>query len=241
MAQYDARGLPYSICRFKNNETKKYRDAVCEHVGTELYKMPGWGKKLQFKQIPGDGNCFFESVSTAMAHFDNPLNISAADLRSRIVQWLVEANVRTHHPYTTIFTPPYTTLLQDKNHGDVGQECHVFMCQELPFTLYQSYGAKGKSRVLKGATIEEYITQIGNERVWIQGANLAPYTTAHHLTHSQVTTSCTQSQRCTMLTLLWSSTDTNPFIVLGTQTLVPSLICIKDRKVHISMHWFQSP
>jgi hypothetical protein len=95
--QYDAPALPPAICNLKRNETKKYRDAVCEFLNREL------GRELQLKQVPMDGNCFFESVSTAMAHFDVQLLISAEILRSRIVEWLVAAKVRTPHPYTTIF------------------------------------------------------------------------------------------------------------------------------------------
>jgi hypothetical protein len=91
MAHYDAVGIPYSVCNLKRNETKKYRDAVCRE----------W--HLRFQPIAGDGNCFFESVSTAMAHFTPQLLIPATDLRHRIVEWLVAAKVRTPHPYTTIF------------------------------------------------------------------------------------------------------------------------------------------
>ena len=106
MAHYDTVGLPYEICNLKKNETRKYRDAVCRE----------W--KLRFQPIAMDGNCFFESVSTAIAHFTPPLLIPATDLRHRIVEWLVDCKVRTLPPYTArrlrlttqTRTPPYTTL-----------------------------------------------------------------------------------------------------------------------------------
>ena len=106
MAHYDTVGLSYHICNLKKNETRKYRDAVCRE----------W--KLRFQPIAMDGNCFFESVSTAMAHCTPPLLIPATDLRHQIVEWLVDCQVRTLPPYTArrlrlttqTRTPPYTTL-----------------------------------------------------------------------------------------------------------------------------------
>ncbi len=91
---YEGVSLPEHICNFKKNETKKFRDAVCEF----------WG--LQLIQTAKDGNCFFEAVSTAMAHFEVPLDIPAKELRFRIGEWLGDCKVRYPH------TPPslYTTL-----------------------------------------------------------------------------------------------------------------------------------
>ena len=97
MTHYDATSWPRHICNYKKSETRKYRDAVCEFLNRKLRR------DLQLKQVPMDGNCLFESVSTAIAHFDGQLLISAEILRSRIVEWLVAAKVRTPHPYTTIF------------------------------------------------------------------------------------------------------------------------------------------
>ena len=82
MAHYDAPELPYYICNFKKNETKKYRDAVCNLCG------------LKYEAVAMDGNCFFAAVSTCFKQFDDArLSLSAADLRSRVVAWLAECNV----------------------------------------------------------------------------------------------------------------------------------------------------
>ena len=82
MAHYDAPELPYYICNFKKNETRKYRDAVCNL----------WG--LKYEAVAMDGNCFFAAVSTCFKQFDDArLSLSAADLRSRVVAWLAECNV----------------------------------------------------------------------------------------------------------------------------------------------------
>jgi hypothetical protein len=91
MAMFDAADLPDDICKFKKNETKKYRDAVCEFFSLQLIK------------IDGDGNCFFGAISTAMAHFPVPLDLSVKELRSRIVEWLEDCKVRMLPPYTAMF------------------------------------------------------------------------------------------------------------------------------------------
>jgi hypothetical protein len=82
----------------KKTETKKYREAVCRLL------------ECKFQQIDGDGNCFFAAISTCMAHFkENPLFISATELRASVVAWLVECEVCT--PPLIQLKPPYTTLL----------------------------------------------------------------------------------------------------------------------------------
>ena len=81
MAHYDAPELPYYICNFKKNETRKYRDAVCNL----------WG--LKYEAVAMDGNCFFAAVSTCFAHLHDPLTISATELRATVVAWLVECQV----------------------------------------------------------------------------------------------------------------------------------------------------
>lgn len=64
-------------------------------------------------------------------------------------------------------------------------------------------------------------------------------TTVHHLKLSQVTIGCTQSQRCSMFALLWSTTDTIPLICLGTHP-ISAFICIKRLRQRITMHCSQT-
>jgi len=94
MTQYAQLDLGSHMHNFKRHETKKYRDGVCRSL------------ECKFAPIDPDGNCFFAAVSTAMAHFyDQPLSITALDLRARVVAWLIDCKVRalppTHH-----HTPP---------------------------------------------------------------------------------------------------------------------------------------
>ena len=81
MTHFDATGLPYNICHFKKSESRKYRDAVCELL------------QCKYEAIAPDGNCFFAAVSTCFAHLNDPLTISATDLRAEVVAWLVECEV----------------------------------------------------------------------------------------------------------------------------------------------------
>jgi hypothetical protein len=155
---------------FKRHETKKYRDGVCLSLN------------CKFAPIDPDGNCFFAAVSTAMAHFyDQPLCITAQDCRARVVAWLNDCKVRalpptttTHHhsdtppptihhhtplhhhlrPTTQTHTPLYTSLLQDGQHGDVGEACRVSMIDELAYPLVQSVGNKGKTKLMDVNTID---------------------------------------------------------------------------------------
>ncbi len=88
---YEASDLPMHVCNFKQNETKKYREAICS-----LFEC-------KYEAVAMDGNCFFAAVSTCLAHFKDPVRISAADLRARVVAWLVECKVRVPiNPYTTL-------------------------------------------------------------------------------------------------------------------------------------------
>lgn len=94
MTQYAQLDFGSHMHNFKRHETKKYRDGVCLSLS------------CKFAPIDPDGNCFFAAVSTAMAHFyDQPLSITALDLRARVVAWLIDCKVRalppTHH-----HTPP---------------------------------------------------------------------------------------------------------------------------------------
>ena len=127
MAYYNTPALPQSCRGFKQSETKKYRDAVCKEL------------QVQFEQIGGNGNCFFESVALAMQHLPSPISISAEELRTRAVIWLKECKVRTTPsrtpphtpPRTPPRTPPYSTLqqharpiatMQPNSHYDTGRK-----------------------------------------------------------------------------------------------------------------------
>ena len=81
MTHYTATGWPRYICDYKKSETRKYRDAVCLLL------------QCKFKSIAPNGNCFFAAVSTCFAHLNDPLTISAMDLRAEVVAWLVECEV----------------------------------------------------------------------------------------------------------------------------------------------------
>ena len=82
MTHYDANGLPWHICQYKKSETRRYRDAVCHLL------------QLKYEAIAPDGNCFFAAVSTCFADLNDQLLISATDLRTDVVAWLVECKVR---------------------------------------------------------------------------------------------------------------------------------------------------
>ena len=102
---YDARDLPDHICHFKKNETRKYRDAVCQLL------------QCKYEAIAPDGNCFFAAVAACFEHLQDPLTISATDVRARVVAWLLECKVRVpplshlepHKPLHHLIPPCYRT------------------------------------------------------------------------------------------------------------------------------------
>ena len=81
MTHYDATDLPVYICQFKMSETKKYRDAICHML------------KLKYQAIAPDGNCFFAAVSACLIDLSEELTFSATDLRTNVVNWLMECKV----------------------------------------------------------------------------------------------------------------------------------------------------
>ena len=81
MTHFDSIDLPRHICNYTKSETRKYRDAVCQLL------------QCNFKAVAPDGNCLFAAVSTCFAHLNDPLTISATDLRAEVVAWLVECEV----------------------------------------------------------------------------------------------------------------------------------------------------
>ena len=191
MTQYAMLELGPHMHKFKRHETKKYRDGVCLSLN------------CKFAPIDPDGNCFFAAVSTAMAHFyDQPLCITAQDCRARVVAWLIDCKVRalpptttTHHhsdtppptihhhtplhhhlrPTTQTHTPLYTSLLQDGQHGDVGEACRLSMIDELAYPLVRSVGNKGKTKLIDVNTIDAYVNNSAEDRTWVQGT----YSTVH--------------------------------------------------------------
>ena len=71
------------------------------------------------------------------------------------------------------------------------------MIDELAYPLVQSVGNKGKTKLIDVKTIDAYVNNSAVDRTWVQGTystrdRTPPYTTAHHLTPSQVTTGFTQ-------------------------------------------------
>ena len=81
--EYGTEALPLIDVGVGNFATRnaRYRAAVCQHFN------------LQWVSVGGTGNCFFEAVSTCFAHLNDPLTISATDLRAEVVAWLVECEV----------------------------------------------------------------------------------------------------------------------------------------------------
>ena len=63
---------------FKKKETVRYRDAVCDAL------------RLRWVPMPGDGDSFFASVSTAMACMRKPMAVSPRVLRTELCAWLGE-------------------------------------------------------------------------------------------------------------------------------------------------------
>jgi hypothetical protein len=61
---------------FQKNDTKRFRDAVC--VNLRLHWVP----------VHDDGDCFFASVSKAMAYLPKPIRVTARALRTSVCEWL---------------------------------------------------------------------------------------------------------------------------------------------------------
>jgi hypothetical protein len=68
--------LPNSGGPFQKNDTKRFRDAVC--VNLRLHWVP----------VHDDGDCFFASVSKAMAYLPKPIRVTARALRTSVCEWL---------------------------------------------------------------------------------------------------------------------------------------------------------
>ena len=66
------------------NEMKRYRDAVCGAL------------RLRWVHMHDDGDCFFASVSKAMACLCKPMEVSARDLRTRVCAWLGKEYVKEY-------------------------------------------------------------------------------------------------------------------------------------------------
>ena len=81
LASYTTETLP--LQQFKKNETRKYKDAVCDLL------------QLSFESIRGNGNCFFESVSALLQH-QRALNLGSADIRQQVVHFLHECQNGEH-------------------------------------------------------------------------------------------------------------------------------------------------
>ena len=69
---------------FRKNEMKRYRDAVCGAL------------RLRWVHMHDDGDCFFASVSKAMACLCKPMEVSPRDLRTRVCAWLGEEYVKEY-------------------------------------------------------------------------------------------------------------------------------------------------
>ena len=83
---YTTLELPKEARNFGANETKKYRDCVCEIFN------------LHFKPIAGAGNCFFESVATLLPVVpgrEGQVYHHHALLRSMAIKWLRDCATRT--------------------------------------------------------------------------------------------------------------------------------------------------
>jgi hypothetical protein len=129
---------------FKKNETTKYRDAVCGSL------------HLKWEPVDGDGDCFFASVSKAMACLPKPIAISAKDLRAKVVAWLEEC--------------------KDGKHGPVGTECRKYMSDELGRPSLKSVGRQSTSIPVR--SMEEYITICSRGGVWVEGTPYTPPSSA---------------------------------------------------------------
>ena len=164
-----AEDLDKQVHQYKASETRRYRDHVCY-----LFN-------LHFERIGGDGNCFFESVVTLLAHVQDAFGhnhmLTATQLRERVVDWLKRC---------------------DSSDGNVGQECTKYMTQELNRTLEWKEGRKTTRATPE--TIVDYLAISAKNGVWIEGrlnsyqyaytaihCHTPPYTTLHHPTPPYIT------------------------------------------------------
>lgn len=125
--------LPFSTQQFKKNEYKKYRDAVCDLL------------QLSFICIGGNGNCFFESVSTLLKH-ERDLILDSDSIRQQVVTFLREC--------------------LNNQHSILGERCVMDMEGELGLPIT---GASRKNSGLTPETVEEYLNVSAIDGVWIQG------------------------------------------------------------------------
>ncbi len=66
--------LPKEVYDFKRTMTKRYREAVYEHFN------------LQYKQIEGDGNCFFGSCAAAFMYVSHLLRPDGKEIDSLVMR-----------------------------------------------------------------------------------------------------------------------------------------------------------
>jgi len=148
MATYSTENLPPH--EFNGSETKKYREWVCSLF--DLYFMP----------IGGDGNCFFESVTTLLAlvhnHLDKLHNLDASECRRRVIEWLRNCGGRD---------------------GPVFEQCMDHMAHELAHALTILRQNKWVSQ--KPQSLADYLDWSSKDGVWVQGKN--PDTTSIHHHH----------------------------------------------------------
>jgi len=153
---YGTEPLPDTVRTFKRTETRRYRDAVC------------YAFNLHYKQIEGEGDCFFASCSAAFKyvhHVAGGNEVPSQLMRNLCCTWLRrcvrEEGLELHLlPELTITSPgiPIPSAFR--------REVVKSMQAVLKF---QVVGAKTKTGKALPSSICHYLEISENQGVWVEG------------------------------------------------------------------------
>ena len=153
---YGTEDLPDTVRTFKRTETRRYREAVC------------YAFNLHYKQIDGDGNCFFASCGAAFKHVHHVAGgheVPSRLMRNLCCTWLRrcvrEEGLEVH-------------LLQEVNISSPGipipSALRSEVCKSMQAVLkYQVVGAPTKSGKVLTSSICNYLDYSEHEGVWVEG------------------------------------------------------------------------
>jgi hypothetical protein len=173
---------------FKQKESKRYRDAVCAHLG------------LSYLPIGGNGDCFFESVSTLL-RFAMNARTDAMHVRRKTTDFLLEC--------------------LGHQHGILGERCVIEMENELDKQLVSSIYVRRDLLIgqLLPTTVQEYISHSTPSGVWVEGARSQKNRQRATYFPPQVTTGCGLSQNCTVSACVSLFIPILVFMYLGTSRI----------------------
>ena len=154
---YGTEHLPNTVRTFRKTEKRRYREAVC------------YAFNLHYKEIDGDGNCFFASCGAAFKHVHHVAGgheVPSRLMRNLCCTWLRrcvrEEGLEVH------------LLPQEVNISSPGipipSALRSEVCKSMQAVLkYPLVGAQTKSGKVLTSSICNYLDHSEHEGVWVEG------------------------------------------------------------------------